>query len=403
MCSWRGRGREEVKSAADVRDLVPPVLRRFTSPHDAIPRTHLLSNGRYAVMVTAAGSGYSRWRDLAVTRWREDVTRDSGVAISSCATSTAAPCGRRATSPAARKPTATRSSFAEDHAEFSPARRLDRDRPDDRRVGGARRGDPPRIADESRLARSRDRAHLVRRDRPRAAGGRCRSPCLPEPVRADRVRPGYRGAPGHPPASDPPTNSRSGRRMSRRSRRRPAASIQYETDRARFLGRGRSVRSPVSVIDGRPLSNTVGSVLDPIFSLRCRVRLAPGATARVALLHGRGRVTRGGPGPGRQVPRGGHLRTGGDPGLDAGAGAAPSPRDRGRRGPPLPAPGQPDPLFGPVAAARRRACWRGTSRGRPAYGLTASQATCRSSWCGSTKPRTSTSCGNCSARSSTGA
>ncbi len=37
---------------------------------------HLLSNGRYAVMLTAAGSGYSRWRDLGVTRWREDVTRD---------------------------------------------------------------------------------------------------------------------------------------------------------------------------------------------------------------------------------------------------------------------------------------------------------------------------------------
>ncbi|HEY5495831.1 MAG TPA: glucoamylase family protein, partial [Candidatus Limnocylindrales bacterium] len=68
---------EEVKSAADVRDLVPPVLRRFTSPHDAIPRTQVLSNGRYAVMVTAAGSGYSRWGDVAVTRWREDVTRDS--------------------------------------------------------------------------------------------------------------------------------------------------------------------------------------------------------------------------------------------------------------------------------------------------------------------------------------
>ena len=38
--------------------------------------THLLSNGRYAVMLTAAGAGYSRWRDIAVTRWREDVTRD---------------------------------------------------------------------------------------------------------------------------------------------------------------------------------------------------------------------------------------------------------------------------------------------------------------------------------------
>jgi cyclic beta-1,2-glucan synthetase len=57
-----------------------------------------------------------------------------------------------------------------------------------------------------------------------------------------------------------------------------AGVIQYETDRARFIGRGRTVRSPVSVIDGRPLSNTVGAVLDPIFSLRCRVSLAPGAT-----------------------------------------------------------------------------------------------------------------------------
>ena len=67
---------EEVSAAAHVRELVPPVVRRFTSPHEAVPRTHLLSNGRYGVMVTTAGSGYSRWRNIAVTRWREDVTRD---------------------------------------------------------------------------------------------------------------------------------------------------------------------------------------------------------------------------------------------------------------------------------------------------------------------------------------
>ena len=57
--------------------------------------------------------------------------------------------------------------------------------------------------------------------------------------------------------------------------------VQYETDRARFLGRGRGIRTPMSIIDGLPLSNTVGAVLDPIVSLRRRVRLAPGATARV--------------------------------------------------------------------------------------------------------------------------
>ena len=52
------------------------MLRRFRSPHDRIPRSHLLSNGRYAVMITAAGSGFSHWRGLAVSRWREDVTCD---------------------------------------------------------------------------------------------------------------------------------------------------------------------------------------------------------------------------------------------------------------------------------------------------------------------------------------
>ena len=49
--------------------------------------------------------------------------------------------------------------------------------------------------------------------------------------------------------------------------------LQFETDRARFLGRGNSVRSPVAIGSGRPLSNTVGTVLDPIFSIRRRVRI----------------------------------------------------------------------------------------------------------------------------------
>ena len=52
--------------------------------------------------------------------------------------------------------------------------------------------------------------------------------------------------------------------------------LQYETDRARFIGRGRSLRNPVSVMDGRPLSGTVGSVLDPMLSLRRTVRIPPG-------------------------------------------------------------------------------------------------------------------------------
>jgi cyclic beta-1,2-glucan synthetase len=54
--------------------------------------------------------------------------------------------------------------------------------------------------------------------------------------------------------------------------------LQYETDRSRFVGRARTLANPVSIVDGRPLSNTVGPVLDPIISLRRTIRIPPGHT-----------------------------------------------------------------------------------------------------------------------------
>ena len=52
-------------------------VRVLTTPDTPIPQVQLLSNGRYHVMVTNAGGGSSRWKDLAVTRWREDTTCDN--------------------------------------------------------------------------------------------------------------------------------------------------------------------------------------------------------------------------------------------------------------------------------------------------------------------------------------
>ena len=70
---------------------------------------------------------------------------------------------------------------------------------------------------------------------------------------------------------------------SRRRRRRSRRAMCNSRPIARaFSGAGATIRTPIAVIDGRPLSNTVGAVLDPIFSLRRRVRVPPGATARVA-------------------------------------------------------------------------------------------------------------------------
>ena len=269
---------EEVKSAADVRDLVPPVLRRFTSPHDAIPRTHLLSNGRYAVMVTAAGSGYSRWRDVAVTRWREDVTRDPWGSYLFLRDTHSGAVWSAGHQPSGVEADSYEVNYAEDRAEFS------------RRDGSIETG--------LTIVVSAEHDAEIRRVSLTNLGSRLREIELTSyaeivlgPQAADVAHPSFENL-FVQTEFVPDIGALLATRRPRSSDEQPiwaahvaaveeqtGGVIQYETDRARFLGRGRSVRSPVSVIDGRPLSDTVGSVLDPIFSLRCRIRLPPGSTA----------------------------------------------------------------------------------------------------------------------------
>ena len=93
-------------------------VRRFTNVNEPTPRTQLLSNGRYAVMLTSAGSGYSRWRDIAVTRWREDATRDCWgqyVFLRDMQTGAVWSAGYQ---PTVAEPDSYEASFFEDHAEI---------------------------------------------------------------------------------------------------------------------------------------------------------------------------------------------------------------------------------------------------------------------------------------------
>jgi cyclic beta-1,2-glucan synthetase len=68
-------GLSELQKTSDVLKEKP--LRVYTTPDTPVPEVQLLSNGRYHVMITNAGGGYSRWKDLAVTRWHEDSTCDN--------------------------------------------------------------------------------------------------------------------------------------------------------------------------------------------------------------------------------------------------------------------------------------------------------------------------------------
>ena len=272
---------EEVKSAPNVRELALPVVRRFHSPHDPVPRTHLLSNGRYAVMLTGAGSGYSRWCGLAVTRWREDVTCDSWGAYVFLRDARSGEVWSAGYQPSGVEPDGYQVSFSEDRAEII------------RRDGS--------ITTTLEVAVSPEEDAEVRRVSLSNLGSRTREIELTSyaevvlaPPAADAAHPAFSKlfvqtefvgdvgtllatrrprSPGDPEVWAAHLAVVEGETVGAR---------QFETDRARFLGRGRSIRTPISVIDGRPLSNTVGTVLDPIFSLRCCVRLPAGATVRVA-------------------------------------------------------------------------------------------------------------------------
>ena len=271
----------DVKSAAGARNVEPSGGRRFASAQQATPATHLLSNGRYATMLTAAGSGYSRWGDLALTRWREDATCDNSgfyIYVKDLRTGVAWSAGFQ---PSGVEPDSYAVIFDEDRAEItrrdgSLTTTLDvivsaEDDAEVRRVSMTNSGSRPRDIEITSYAelvlapQNADVAHpafsklfVVTEYLPDVgailATRRKRTPSDPE-IWAAHLTVIDGEALGAP---------------------------EFETDRARFLGRSHTVRAPIAVMDSRPLSNSIGAVLDPIFSIRRRMRVAPGATVRVA-------------------------------------------------------------------------------------------------------------------------
>jgi len=254
--------------------------RRFTSPQQSTPRTHLLSNGDYSVMLSTAGAGYSRWRDLALTRWREDRTCDPWGSFVLLRDVSDGRFWSAAYQPVGSEPDRYEVEFFEARAQFS-------------RTDG-----PIRTATE--IIVSGDEAAEVRRVSVTNNGASVREIELTtycEPVLsaadADAAHPAFSKMfvlTEFVPQSGALLATRRGRDAGERQAWLAHVSVvegealgppQFETDRARFLGRGRELRGAAAVTEPQPLSNTAGTVLDPVLALRRRVRILPGATARV--------------------------------------------------------------------------------------------------------------------------
>ncbi len=270
------RAKNVLAGTAQVSDM--PLMRVFDSPADAAPSAHLLSNGNYGVMLTATGEGFSRWRDLAITRWRPDATQaalGSFIFLRDTATGLKWSAGVQ---PIRADAARHRAVFSEHQACFTrQAAQLttmtdvvvsSEDDAEARRVTLTNAGRTAREVDLTSYAelvlapQSSDLAH------PAFSKMFVVTDYLPElgVIIATRRRRSD---------SDPEVWAAHIAVVEGRE----TAQIQIETDRARFIGRGRTLAT--AAMAGAPLSGTTGTVLDPIFSIRRRVSVPPGGVTRV--------------------------------------------------------------------------------------------------------------------------
>jgi cyclic beta-1,2-glucan synthetase len=269
--------RQEAVRVEHVSDGGENTFRQYFSPNHKVPRTQILSNGQYTVLVTSAGSGYSRFKNLFLSRWREDVTLDnwgSFIYLRDIHSHFIWSAGHQPTCVDSDKYEVV---FSEDRAKItredgSITSQLEvfispEDNAEIRRLYLSNKGEEVRVIESTTYLEvvlaslGADLAHpifsnlfiqteyvpeittLIASRRPRSSSE--------EPVWMAHVISLDSNALGE---------------------------IEYETDRSLFIGRGRTTHNPIA-IEQKKLSNTVGSVLDPILSIRSRIRIEPSETA----------------------------------------------------------------------------------------------------------------------------
>ncbi|MDZ7907686.1 MAG: glucoamylase family protein [Gemmobacter sp.] len=276
VATARPRATEVLVTAVEQADA--PAVRMFDAPASEPPTGHLLSNGNYGVMLTPAGEGFSRWRDMAITRWRAEPTKAALGSFIFMRDTASGAVWSAGLNPTGAQPDQHSAVFCEHHAAFThQAQHLittteivvsAEDDAEARRVTFTNSARRPREVDVTSYAElvlappASDEAHpafskmfVVTDYLPELgviiATRRRRSPQDPEVWAAHiAVVEGNETAP-----------------------------MQMETDRARFIGRGHDMAS-AAMIDA-PLSGTTGTVLDPIFSIRRRVTVPAGGVTRV--------------------------------------------------------------------------------------------------------------------------
>jgi cyclic beta-1,2-glucan synthetase len=251
------------------------------------PQVQVLSNGRWSTLITDRGSGNARWRGHALTRWRSDPMLDEfGTWLFLQDLDTGALWSPTA-GPFEHRPQQYEVLFGPHRVEFRGAgngiaSRLTVCVPPTaeielRRLTLTNTGSRPRRLAVTSFGEVTLGAHAEDVRHPAFSKLFVESRLLPETntllFRRRQPEDASSAFLAHTVVRDRGATRLAG----------------WETDRARFIGRGASLRRPRGLEQGpASLSRTVGTTLDPVFALGIALDLPPGEEATVTFLTGAG-------------------------------------------------------------------------------------------------------------------
>jgi cyclic beta-1,2-glucan synthetase len=259
-------------------------VRRITTPNTPVPEIQLLGNDRYQVMITNSGGGYSRWKNIAVTRWREDTTKDDRGIFCYIKDLGSGHFWSNTYQPTQLASKGYEAIFSQGHVEF---RREDygiqtkteivispEDDTEMRRVSITNKSSSAKELEITSYAEIVLADHASDEAHPAFSNLFVQTEILPD-YRAILCTRRPRSLDETPPWLFHLMEIRGV----------AVETTSYETDRMQFTGRGKTLALP-KAMDQEVLSGSQGPVLDPIVSIRRRLLVKPGQTMVVDLIYG---------------------------------------------------------------------------------------------------------------------
>ena len=260
-------------------------MRVIKNPNTLIPEVQLLSNGRYHVMVTNAGSGYSRWKNIAVTRWREDSTCDNSGSFCYIREINNDTCWSVAYQPTLQASNNYEAVFSQGRAEF-------------------RRSDFSLDTHTEIVVSPEDdielrRIHIANRTRKkRILEITSYAEVVLAPQMAEEMHPAFSNLFVETEIDKKRNAIICTRRPRTADEQVPwmfqlmkvtdceILEVSYETNREKFIGRGYSIQNPKAMQSNAVLQGQSGAVLDPVVVMRYRIVIEPMASANIDVIMG---------------------------------------------------------------------------------------------------------------------